>query len=123
MMLYLRTLVVANSQQRPLLFWFVIGPVLNLSSWLKTCESATTALRDLSAEWRSVWLRMVRASSTWGLLAISSSHELKWVEEMLPSAEAGFEDDEIASLAKSALMRFSLSSGAAAAAAAAGDLD
>lgn len=88
-MLYRRTFVVANSQHRPLLFWFVIGPVLNLTSVLNTCWSATTALR-LTRAWRtSVWFRIVRASSTAGDSAIWSSHCERLTGDRVPSVDDG----------------------------------
>ena len=50
MMPYLMTLVVAKSQQRPLLFWFVTGPVLKSKVLLKMCWSVIRADRELSTE-------------------------------------------------------------------------
>ena len=62
MMPYLMTLVVAKIQHRPLLFWFVTGPVLKSKVWLKMCWSAIRADRELSTEVMFVWERMVRAN-------------------------------------------------------------
>ena len=58
---------------------------------------------------------MVRASSSWGLLAISSSHEVNWAGAMVPFGEVSVED-EIVSFVK-LWPSFSLSSEAAGAAA------
>ena len=60
-------------------------------------------------------MRIVRASSSWGLLAISSSHEVNWAGAMVPFGEVSVED-EIVSFVKLWPMSFSLSSEAAGAA-------
>ena len=58
---------------------------------------------------------MVRASSSWGLLAISSSHEVNWAGAIVPFGEVSVED-EIVSFVKLWPMSFSLSSEAGGAA-------
>ena len=62
---YRNTLVVAKSQQRPELFWLVIGLVLKSSSRLKTWASATRVPREIRASRMLEWLRIERES--WSL--------------------------------------------------------
>jgi hypothetical protein len=55
------TLVDANNQQRPELFWLVIGPVLKSITVLKTWSVSMNAAREVSADEMSEWARMVWA--------------------------------------------------------------
>src|SRR6266852_3439241 len=89
MISYRSTLVVAKSQQRPLLFWLVIGFVLKSSSVLKTCTSATTASRRTSALLRFVWARIARASRVFAEAEAAASHSERLFRDSDPSAETG----------------------------------
>jgi len=86
---YLSTFVVAKSQQRPLLFWLVIGPVLKSSSVLKTCTSATSASRRTRALLRFVWARIARASRVFGEAEAAASQSEILFRDSDPSAETG----------------------------------
>lgn len=88
MMLYRRTLVVANSQQRPDDFWFVTGPVLKSSCVLKMCASAIFAERERKAVWMLLWCRTVRVSCSFELEETSSSHDSMFVMDREPSSDA-----------------------------------
>ena len=89
MILYRSTFVVAKSQHRPLLIWFVMGPVLKSITLLKMCWSAIPAERDINAERRSEWVRMVLASWALGSPATSASQDDTWSNVNSPLLESG----------------------------------
>lgn len=89
MILYRSTFVVAKSQHRPLLFWSVTGPVLKSITLLKMCWSVIPAERDVNADRRSEWVRMVLASWALGSPATSASQDDTLSNVSLPLFESG----------------------------------
>ncbi len=91
---YRSTLVVAKSQQRPLLIWLVIGFVLKSNSVLKTCTSATSASRRTRALLRFVWLRIARASRVFADAEAAASQSEMLFRDSDPSAETGAKETD-----------------------------
>ena len=89
---YRSTLVVAKSQQRPLLFWLVTGPVLKSSSVLKTCASATRTSRRTRALLRFEWARTARASRVLAEAEAAASQSETLFRDSEPSAETGAQE-------------------------------
>ncbi len=109
MISYRSTLVVAKSQQRPLLFWLVIGFVLKSSSVLKTCTSATTASRRTSALLRFVWARIARASRVFAEAEAAASHSERLFRDSDPSAETGARETDGRGFSSESLFSLTLS--------------
>lgn len=89
MMLNRSVFVVANSQQRPELFWFVIGDVEKSSSVLNTSGSAIFASRATSTSRRFVCASTVRARRTFGSADATLSHWSTWPSVSAPSGASG----------------------------------
>ena len=86
---YLMTLVVAKSQHRPLLLWFVTGPVLKSKVWLKMCWSAIRADREVRTEVMFDWEKMVRAKLVLELASTDDSQVDTFFRVRDPSLDNG----------------------------------
>jgi len=90
---YRMMLVVAKSQQRPLDFWLVTGPVLNSTWVLKTWGIAIWASREISVVFMLLWVKMVRASWIFGSAAAVDSQASMLASWMVPLPDLGSDGD------------------------------